>query len=48
MAYAELAALKTALRACDGNRRQTAIRLGISRASLYNKLQQHGLSERDA
>ncbi|CAE6890475.1 Sigma-54-dependent Fis family transcriptional regulator [Pseudomonas marincola] len=48
MAHAELAALKTALRACDGNRRQTAIRLGISRASLYNKLQQHGLSERDA
>ena len=29
-----------------GNRRRAAMELGISRASLYSKLQQHGLSQR--
>ncbi|MFI8483315.1 sigma-54 interaction domain-containing protein [Pseudomonas sp. NPDC078700] len=46
LAHAERQALQTALNICAGNRRQTAIHLGISRASLYNKLQQHGLAQR--
>ncbi|WP_339515608.1 sigma-54 interaction domain-containing protein [Pseudomonas sp. RL_15y_Pfl2_60] len=46
LAHAERQALQVALDACSGNRRQAAIHLGISRASLYNKLQQHGLAER--
>jgi transcriptional regulator with PAS, ATPase and Fis domain len=46
LARSERAALQAALRACQGNRRQAAVQLGISRASLYSKLQQHGLSER--
>jgi len=44
LAAAERAALLAALAACDGNRRRTAERLGIARASLYNKLQLHGLA----
>lgn len=46
LARAECTALQAALAACSGNRRQTAVRLGISRASLYSKLQLHGLNER--
>ena len=43
LARAERAALLAALQACAGNRRQAASRLGISRASLYAKLAQHGI-----
>ncbi len=46
IAQAERRALQTALLACKGNRRRAAVELGISRASLYSKLQLHGLSER--
>ena len=46
LASAERAALLAALAACNGNRRRAAQHLGIARASLYNKLQQHGISER--
>lgn len=44
MAHAECQAIQHALAACDGNRRRAASELGISRASLYNKLQLHGLT----
>ncbi|MGQ7816040.1 sigma-54 interaction domain-containing protein [Metapseudomonas furukawaii] len=43
LAEAERAAILAALAACKGNRTQAAERLGIARASLYNKLQAHGL-----
>ncbi|MCO6058728.1 sigma 54-interacting transcriptional regulator [Pseudomonas sp. MOB-449] len=43
IAAAERQAILTALAACNGNRTQAAERLGIARASLYNKLQVHGL-----
>ncbi len=46
IAQAERRALQSALAACKGNRRRAAMELGISRASLYSKLQQHGLSQR--
>ena len=46
LAQAERQAMQQALAACNGNRRRAAIELGISRASLYSKLQQHGLSQR--
>ncbi|MBK3756348.1 sigma-54 interaction domain-containing protein [Stutzerimonas frequens] len=46
LAQAERRALQSALVACKGNRRRAAMELGISRASLYSKLQQHGLSQR--
>jgi transcriptional regulator with PAS, ATPase and Fis domain len=46
IASAERNALLRALEACAGNRRRAAVELGISRASLYSKLQQHGLSQR--
>ncbi|MBC8648492.1 PAS domain-containing protein [Pseudomonas sp. MTM4] len=46
IAQAERRALQHALRTCKGNRRRAAVELGISRASLYSKLQLHGLSER--
>jgi DNA-binding NtrC family response regulator len=46
MAQAERQAIQQALAACNGNRRRAASELGISRASLYNKLQHHGLSQR--
>ncbi|MDG1582119.1 sigma 54-interacting transcriptional regulator [Pseudomonas sp. GOM6] len=46
IAAAERRALQQALTVCGGNRRRAASELGISRASLYSKLQQHGLSER--
>ncbi|MCQ4310332.1 sigma 54-interacting transcriptional regulator [Pseudomonas stutzeri] len=46
VAQAERRALQHALLACKGNRRRAATELGISRASLYSKLQLHGLSER--
>jgi len=46
LATAERAALLAALAACNGNRRRAAERLGIARASLYNKLQLHGLAGR--
>ncbi len=46
LAQAERRALQSALTACKGNRRRAAMELGISRASLYSKLQQHGLSQR--
>ncbi|MGV8842121.1 MAG: sigma-54 interaction domain-containing protein [Pseudomonas sp.] len=46
VAAAERRALQLALTACAGNRRRAASELGISRASLYSKLQQHGLSQR--
>ncbi|MBN8441664.1 MAG: sigma 54-interacting transcriptional regulator [Thauera sp.] len=44
LAQAEREAIIAALRACAGNRRQAASRLGISRASLYAKLQQHAIA----
>ena len=44
LAQAERGAIVAALAACKGNRRQAAGRLGISRASLYSKLQQHDIS----
>ncbi|WP_271410352.1 sigma-54 interaction domain-containing protein [Pseudomonas sp. Q1-7] len=43
LAAAERQAILAALAACNGNRTQAAERLGIARASLYNKLQAHGL-----
>lgn len=43
LAAAERQAILDALAACNGNRTQAAERLGIARASLYNKLQVHGL-----
>ena len=43
LARAERKALLAALVACGGNRRLAASRLGISRAGLYAKLQQHGI-----
>ncbi|WP_349573264.1 sigma-54 interaction domain-containing protein [Azotobacter salinestris] len=46
LADAERTALQAALAACNGNRRRAAQCLGIARASLYNKLQQHGLGKR--
>jgi len=46
LAHAERRALQSALRACQGNRRRAAMELGISRASFYSKLAQHGLSQR--
>ena len=46
IAAAERRALQQALAACGGNRRRAASELGISRASLYSKLQQHGLNQR--
>ncbi|CAM5411741.1 Sigma-54-dependent Fis family transcriptional regulator OS=Stutzerimonas stutzeri OX=316 GN=CXK95_11170 PE=4 SV=1 [Stutzerimonas stutzeri] len=46
LAHAERRALQSALRACHGNRRRAAMELGISRASFYSKLAQHGLSQR--
>lgn len=46
IAQAERQALQHALYVCKGNRRRAAVELGISRASLYSKLQLHGLSER--
>ncbi|SFP81468.1 Transcriptional regulator containing PAS, AAA-type ATPase, and DNA-binding Fis domains [Geopseudomonas sagittaria] len=47
IAAAERRALQHALATCNGNRRRAASELGISRASLYSKLQQHGLSARE-
>ena len=44
LARAERSALLAALQACGGNRRLAASRLGISRAGLYAKLQQHGIA----
>lgn len=43
IARVERAALISALEACAGNRSLTANRLGISRASLYVKLQHYGI-----
>ncbi|MCY1542567.1 Bacterial regulatory protein, Fis family [compost metagenome] len=43
LAAAERQAILAALAACNGNRTRAAERLGIARASLYNKLQVHGL-----
>jgi two-component system, NtrC family, response regulator AtoC len=44
MAAAEKRALERALRHARGNRTQAARLLGVSRATLYNKLEEHGLS----
>ncbi len=44
LARAERTALLAALQACGGNRRLAASRLGISRAGLYAKLQQHAIT----
>ena len=43
LAAAERVAVLQALQHCGGNRRLTAEHLGISRATLYNKLQEHQL-----
>jgi two-component system, NtrC family, response regulator AtoC len=43
MRVAERAAIARALKAASGNRAQAARLLGISRASLYNKLREHDL-----
>jgi DNA-binding NtrC family response regulator len=37
--------LLVALKACEGNRKETAERLGINRTTLYNKLHEHGLMD---
>ena len=44
IAKIEREAIEAALRASGGNRSEAARRLGIARATLYEKLQQHGLS----
>jgi DNA-binding NtrC family response regulator len=36
----------TALEATGGNRKETAIRLGLSRATLHDKLHRYGLAAR--
>ena len=36
----------TALEACGGNRKETAVRLGLSRATLHDKLHRYGLAAR--
>ena len=42
---AEAAAIREALRATDGNRREAAARLGISVRSLFYKLKEHGIRD---
>jgi two-component system response regulator HydG len=32
------------LRTTDGNRKETATRLGINRTTLYNKMREHGIT----
>ncbi|MBB5017013.1 transcriptional regulator with PAS, ATPase and Fis domain [Chitinivorax tropicus] len=45
LAQAERQALQAALIACGGNRTEAAKRLGISRATFYEKWQRHGMLE---
>ncbi|MEP4079076.1 sigma-54-dependent transcriptional regulator [Haloferula sp.] len=40
----ELAAIQQTLAQCDGNKAETARRLGISERTIYNKLKRHGLA----
>jgi DNA-binding NtrC family response regulator len=43
LAEVEKQAIIATLRACDGNKAQTARVLGISEKSIYNKMRRHGL-----
>src|SRR5262249_7242871 len=45
-AEAERLLLPEAVRQCGGNKQAAAVRLGIGRRSLYNKLQQYGARRR--
>lgn len=40
---AELALIRQALQACQGNKQKTAEKLGITKSSLYRRLEKHGL-----
>jgi len=40
----ELAAIRQTLTQCDGNKAETARRLGVSERTIYNKLKHHGLT----
>ena len=44
MAGAEKAAIENALKSAGGNRTHAAKALGISRRTLHNKLNEHGIS----
>ncbi len=40
---AELALIRQALQLCQGNKQKTAEKLGITKSSLYRRLEKHGL-----
>jgi len=41
----EVEAIRDALRACNGQRRAAARRLGIAESTLYEKIRRHGLAD---
>ncbi len=43
LAEVEQLAIEAALAACNGNKAKTALRLGISEKSIYNKMRRHGM-----